>query len=66
MTIPAISTGVFKFPPELATDIILRALLILAAEFPDITLVRVCVGDAQMPAVFQAALDVATVGFVRN
>ena len=57
MAMPAIGTGVFKFPPELAAEIILKALLSRSAEFPEITLVRVCVGDAQMQAVFQAALQ---------
>jgi O-acetyl-ADP-ribose deacetylase (regulator of RNase III) len=66
LAMPAIGTGVFKFPPELAAEIILKALLSRATEFPDITLVRICVGDAQMKAVFQAALDMATVGSARN
>ncbi len=66
MAMPAIGTGVFKFPPELAAEIILKALLSRVTEFPDITLVRICVGDAQMKAVFQAALDMATVGSARN
>ncbi len=63
---PAIGTGVFKFPPELAAVIILKALLSRAPEFPDITLVRICVGDTQMQAVFQVALDLATAGSGRN
>ena len=66
MAMPAIGTGVFKFPPELAAEIILKALISRAPDFADITLVRICVGDAQMKAVFQAALDMATVGFARN
>ncbi len=66
MAMPAIGTGVFKFPPELAAEIILKTLLSRAPEFPDITLVRICVGDAQMKAVFQTALDMATVGSARN
>ncbi len=35
-------------------------------EFPDITLVRICVGDTQMQAVFQAAFDLATADSGRN
>jgi O-acetyl-ADP-ribose deacetylase (regulator of RNase III) len=66
MAMPAIGTGVFKFPPELAAEIIVKALLSRAPEYADITLVRICVGDAQMKAVFQAALDMATVGSARN
>ncbi len=59
MAMPAIGTGVFKFPPELAAEIIVKALLTRAAEYADITLVRICVGDVQMKAVFQTALDAA-------
>ena len=59
LAMPAIGTGVFKFPPELAAEIIVKALLSRASEHPEITLVRICVGDAQMRAVFQAALDAA-------
>jgi O-acetyl-ADP-ribose deacetylase (regulator of RNase III) len=58
LAMPTIGTGVFKFPPELAAEIIVKALLSRAAEHSEITLVRVCVGDAQMEAVFQATLDV--------
>ena len=57
LAMPAIGTGVFKFPPELAAGIIVNALLSRSVEHPEITLVRICVGDAQMSAVFQAALD---------
>jgi len=57
--VPAIGTGVFKFPPELAAEIIVKALLSQATEHPEITLVRICVGEAQMRAVFLAALDAA-------
>ena len=57
MAMPAIGTGVFKFQPELAADIIVKALLSRAAEYADITLVRICVGDVQIKAVFQAVLN---------
>ena len=66
MAMPAIGTGVFKFPPELAAEIIVKALLSRAAEHSEIKLVRICVGDAQMEAVFQAALDTALNSQVRN
>jgi O-acetyl-ADP-ribose deacetylase (regulator of RNase III) len=56
LAMPAIGTGVFKFPPELAAEIILKALLSRAAEFPEITLVRICVGDSQMQVLFQSAM----------
>ena len=35
LAMPAIGTGVFKFPPELAAEIIVYALLSRASEFPD-------------------------------
>jgi O-acetyl-ADP-ribose deacetylase (regulator of RNase III) len=66
MAMPAIGTGVFKFPPELAAEIIVKALLSRAAEHSEIKFVRICVGDAQMEAVFQAALDTALNSQVRN
>ena len=66
MAMPAIGTGVFKFPPELAAEIIVKALLSRAAEHSEITLVRICVGDVQMKAVFLAALDAARDSQVRN
>lgn len=66
LAMPAIGTGVFKFPPELAAEIIVKALLSRASEHSEITLVRICVGDARMEAVFQAALDTALNSQVRN
>ena len=57
MAMPAIGTGVFKFPPELAAEIILKGLLSRSTEYLDITLVRICVGDEQMRSVFQSMLD---------
>ena len=62
IAMPAIGTGVFKFPPELAAEIILNALLSRAREYPEISLVRVCVGDSQMSSIFTAALKVASKG----
>lgn len=66
LAMPAIGTGVFKFPPELAADIIVNGLLSRAAGHPEITLVRICLGDAPMKAVFEAALNAALNGRVRN
>ena len=66
LAMPAIGTGVFKFPPELAAEIIVKALLSRGSEHPEITLVRICVGDAQMKAVFQAALDAVHDSQLRN
>lgn len=59
MAMPAIGTGVFKLPTELAAQIILKALLIHATEFADITQMHICVGDDKMKAVFLTALAVA-------
>uniref|UniRef100_UPI0040481745 macro domain-containing protein n=1 Tax=Limnohabitans sp. TaxID=1907725 RepID=UPI0040481745 len=56
MAMPAIGTGVFKFPPELAAQIICRALLSRAADYSEISLVRICVGDEPMRIVFHTAL----------
>jgi len=43
-----------------------KALLSRAPEYADITLVRICVGDDQMKAVFQTALDAALKESTRN
>lgn len=66
LAMPAMGTGVFKFPPALAAEIVVKALLSRATEHPEITLARICVGDAQMKAVFQAALDAVRDSQVRN
>ena len=57
LAMPAIGTGVFKFPPELACEIILHALLSRSAEFPEIKLIRICVGDAKIKDLFDAKLN---------
>lgn len=62
IAMPAIGTGVFKFPSELAAEIILNALLSRSREYPEISLVRLCVGDSQMSSIFTAALEVASKG----
>jgi O-acetyl-ADP-ribose deacetylase (regulator of RNase III) len=56
MAMPAIGTGVFKFPPELAAEIIVKALLSRASEHPEITLVRICVSDVRVLNTFQSTL----------
>ena len=58
MAMPAIGTGVFKFPPELAAQIIVHGLLTRAGDYPEIELVRICVGDVQMREVFETAIEV--------
>lgn len=56
LAMPAIGTGVFKFPPELAAQIIVHGLLTRAHDYPEVELVRICVGDVQMRDVFETAL----------
>ena len=58
MAMPAIGTGVFKFPAELAAQIIVHGLLTRADDYPEIELVRICVGDVQMRDVFETAISV--------
>jgi len=52
LAMPAMGTGVFKFPLELAAEIILKALKRGAQKYPDIELVRVCVVDEGMRDLF--------------
>jgi O-acetyl-ADP-ribose deacetylase len=52
MAMPAIGTGVFKFPPELSAEIIINGLLSRSEDYPEIHLVRICVGTQEMKEVF--------------
>ena len=56
MAMPAIGTGVFKFPPELSAEIIINGLLSRREDYPEINLVRICVGTQEMKAVFASTL----------
>jgi O-acetyl-ADP-ribose deacetylase (regulator of RNase III) len=56
MAMPAIGTGVFKFPPELASQIIISGLLSRSEDHPEIHLVRICVGTQDMKAIFTSTL----------
>lgn len=56
MAIPAIGTGVFKFPKELAAEIMANALRACAALPSSLKLVRICTADADTERVFQSAL----------
>lgn len=56
LAMPAIGTGVFKFPPELAAQILVHGLRSRAQAHPFITLVRICVADEPMRQVFEQAL----------
>ena len=56
MAMPAIGTGVFKFPPELSAEIIISGLVSRSEDYPEIHLVRICVGTQEMKAVFASTL----------
>ena len=56
MAMPAIGTGVFKFPPELSAEIIINCLVSRSEDYPEIHLVRICVGTQEMKAVFASTL----------
>lgn len=56
MAMPAIGTGVFKFPPELSVEIIINGLLSRSEDYPEIHFVRICVGAQEMKAVFASTL----------
>ena len=56
MAMPAIGTGVFKFPPEVSAEIIINGLVNRSEDYPEIHLVRICVGTQEMKAVFASTL----------
>ena len=56
MAMPAIGTGVFKFPPELSAEIIINGLVNRREDYPEIHLVRICVGTQEMKSVFASTL----------
>jgi O-acetyl-ADP-ribose deacetylase (regulator of RNase III) len=55
IAVPAIGTGVFKFPNELAAGIMAKAFLACAAAPSSLQLVRLCVADADTERVFKTA-----------
>jgi O-acetyl-ADP-ribose deacetylase (regulator of RNase III) len=57
MAMPAIGTGVFKFPSELAAQIIIDGLVNRSEEYSEILLVRICVGTQELKAVFTSTLE---------
>ncbi len=56
MAMPAMGTGVFKFPPKLSAEIIINGLLSRSENHPEIHLVRICVGTQEMKAAFTSIL----------
>lgn len=58
LALPAIGTGVFKFPNDLAADIIVRALRSDASELaPALERVRICLHSLHLRAAFARALQ---------
>jgi O-acetyl-ADP-ribose deacetylase (regulator of RNase III) len=55
IAIPAVGTGVFKFPKELAAEIMAKAFLACAAAPSSLQMVRICVADADTEKVFKMA-----------
>jgi O-acetyl-ADP-ribose deacetylase (regulator of RNase III) len=53
LAMPAMGTGVFKFPPELAAEIITKALKHGAQEYLNIELVRICVVEEGMRCLYE-------------
>jgi O-acetyl-ADP-ribose deacetylase (regulator of RNase III) len=56
LAMPAIGTGVFKFPPALAAEIIVNALRAASCTNPSISLVRICLADDQVRSIFEQQL----------
>ena len=61
MAMPAIGTGVFKFPAELAAQIIINGLVNRSEEYSEIFLVRICVGTQELKAVFTSTLEASAI-----
>jgi O-acetyl-ADP-ribose deacetylase (regulator of RNase III) len=57
MAMPAIGTGVFAFPPELAADITAKALMQAATLAPHLQCLRLCVASDFLRDVYSAALE---------
>ena len=55
IAVPAIGTGVFKFPKELAAEIMAKAFHACAAAPSSLKLIRICVADADTERVFKTA-----------
>jgi len=56
LAMPAMGTGVFKFPPQLAAEIIMKALKVGAREYPDIELVRICVAEEGISSLYESII----------
>ncbi len=60
IAMPAIGTGMFKFPALLASRITARALHLFSGNSSPIELVRICVPSEEMRAQYQSALELET------
>jgi O-acetyl-ADP-ribose deacetylase len=58
LAMPAIGTGVFKFPPMLAARITAKALREFEKKFQEIELVRICVVNEEMLSLYHSALAI--------
>jgi O-acetyl-ADP-ribose deacetylase (regulator of RNase III) len=59
IAVPAIGTGVFKFPKKMAAEIMAKAFLACAAAPSSLQRVRICVTDADTERVFKTAFFVS-------
>ena len=57
LALPAIGTGVFKFPPEIAARVTAQTFSHYARTARGIELVRICVTSEQLRATYASALD---------
>jgi O-acetyl-ADP-ribose deacetylase (regulator of RNase III) len=57
MAMPAIGTGVFAFPPELAAEITAKALMQAATLAPHLQCLRLCMPSVFLRDVYSAALE---------
>jgi len=53
LAMPAIGTGVLKFPAALAAEIILNALRASSRTNPSVSLVRICLADEPLRSIFE-------------
>lgn len=58
LAMPAIGTGVFKFPPVLAARITAKALNEFAKKYDAIELVRICVVSEEMRLLYTSAVEI--------
>jgi O-acetyl-ADP-ribose deacetylase (regulator of RNase III) len=56
LAMPAIGTGVYKFPHQLAAEIIVRRLLTHSSTSATLSLVRICLADTLLKSMFEEKL----------